>query len=324
VFTGDSLFVGDVGRPDLREGAGNVKKSRKDLAAMMFDTLNNVFANLDDDVEVYPAHGPGSLCGKNMSPERWSTIGKEKKDNWAFQFDDKDKFISSFLEGQPFIPQYFPYDVEVNRKGTTSLEEAIESVLILDDSSQIPEGAVIVDARDEASFKKGHVKGAFNIQLGEESSKFETWLGSIINPEEGYYLVTADKDQMANALRRVAKIGYETNLKGVTYVLKGELVVDPQIDLENFTNHPSEYTIVDIRNESESKGDEIFEGALNIPLAELRHRMSEIPKDKPIVVHCAGGYRSAAGASVIEALASVRVLDLSEAINEFKEKSVEK
>lgn len=127
VFTGDSLFVGDVGRPDLREGAGNIQVSRKELAGMMYDTVNGVFSELADDTIVYPAHGPGSLCGKNMSNDLSSTISNEKANNWAFQIQEKDKFVNAFLEGQSFIPKYFPNSVEVNRKGAKYLEDAVKN-----------------------------------------------------------------------------------------------------------------------------------------------------------------------------------------------------
>lgn len=318
VFTGDSLFVGDVGRPDLREGAGNLKKSKKELAKMMFSTVNDVFAKLSEGVKVYPAHGPGSLCGKNMSPDRSSTIGKEKKENWAFQISEEDAFVSSFLEGQAFIPLYFPYDVEVNRKGADPLKESIGKIPLLTNSDEIPAAATIIDVRDQQEFKKGHINGAFNIQLGGESSKFETWVGSILKPDEKFYLIAGNREQMNQAANRVAKIGYEGNVQGMTFQVNGDLKQNTEIDLSNFKTNPSEYTIIDVRNESETQEGKIFKNAINIPLPELRNRVGEIPADKPVVVHCAGGYRSAAASSIIDSNISATVLDLSEAVKSFQ------
>ncbi|MDX1627712.1 MAG: MBL fold metallo-hydrolase, partial [Fulvivirga sp.] len=266
VFTGDSLFVGDVGRPDLREGTGNMQVSKKELAGMMYDTLQSVFSKLEDGVTVYPAHGPGSLCGKNMSPDLTSTIGKEKKENWAFQIKEKDKFIESFLEGQSFIPKYFPYDVELNRKGVSPLLSSLKNIPFFE--GNVPtegDGTIIIDIRDEAQFKSGHLPEAINIQLGSESSKFETWLGSIVAPEEQFYLVGENKKQLNAAIMRVAKIGYENQLKGAIYNLDREkLEQDETLDLDNFKNNPEKFTIVDIRNKTELADGKIFDHAINI------------------------------------------------------------
>lgn len=317
VFTGDSLFVGDVGRPDLREGAGNIQVSKKELAGMMFDTINDVFSNLDDNTVVYPAHGPGSLCGKNMSSDLTSTIAKEKSDNWAFHIKDKGEFVEAFLDGQKFIPKYFPNSVEVNRKGAQTLDDAVKSVK-REKGIEIPADANVIDARDGEAFRNGHVKGAINIQNGEKD-KFETWLGSIVGPNEKFYLIGEDEKQLDFAIYRAAKIGYETN------IILG--VVDPQnatdrnsdLNLEDFKSNPDNYTIIDIRNASEVEGGKFFDNAINIPLPDLRDKFSEVPNDKPVVVHCAGGYRSAAGASILSKLKeNTEVYDLSEAVKEFQ------
>jgi len=317
VFTGDSLFVGDVGRPDLREGAGNIQVSRKDLAGMMYDTVNNVFADLADETIVYPAHGPGSLCGKNMSSDLSSTIANEKSNNWAFQIKDKNKFVDAFLEGQSFIPKYFPNSVEVNRKGAKALEDAVKNA-DKKDGFEIPSDSIIIDTRAKEEFKKGHLKGAINIQ-NKEADKFETWLGSIVGPDEQYYLVAENQQELEFAIYRAAKIGYEANLvKGVVNP-KGEIVRDSLINIDDFKNNPDAYTIIDIRNESEVADGKFFESAKNIPLPELRERASEVDTQKPVVVHCAGGYRSSAGYSIIKSLLpNAKVYDLSDAVNDFK------
>lgn len=317
VFTGDSLFVGDVGRPDLREGAGNIQVSRKELAGMMYDTVNDVFATLADDTKVYPAHGAGSLCGKNMSSELSSTIANEKANNWAFQIKDKDKFVDAFLEGQSFIPKYFPNSVEVNRKGASGLEEAVKNAN-KKEGIEIPDGSIIIDTRAKEDFKKGHLKGAINIQ-NKEADKFETWLGSIVGPDEDYYLVAENQNDLEFAIYRAAKIGYESNLVAGVINPKGEIVTDAMVNLEDFRKNPEAYTIIDIRNKSEVEDGKFFDSANNIPLPELRERASEIDVEKPVIVHCAGGYRSAAGFSIVKRLLpNAKVYDLSDAVNEFK------
>ena len=318
VFTGDSLFIGDVGRPDLREGAGNLKVGRKELAEMMYDTVNTIFADMPDEVLVYPAHGAGSLCGKNMSDALYSTIGEQKKENWAFQLKEKQAFVNSFLDGQPFIPKYFPYDVELNRQGADPMEESVRKVKRLANADLLEEGILIVDARSQEAFKEGHLKGAINIQ-DKEGDKFETWLGSLVGPKESFYLVAADEKALESAITRAAKIGYEKLIKGALVHPDNAPEKSSELDVEDFKAHPDRYTIVDIRNKSEVAGGKYFETALNIPLPELRDRISEIKTDKPVVVHCAGGYRSAAGSSILEnRLNGVEVYDLSEAVNEFK------
>ena len=320
VFSGDALFVGDVGRPDLREDTGNMQVSKKELASMMYDTINNVFNKLNDTTIVYPAHGPGSLCGKNMGEELQTTIGKERSINWAFQIKDKDQFITDFLDGQAFIPKYFPYEVEVNRKGIDSPEEAIQKIY---EAKTIDEKALIIDVRDQEKFKKGHLKQSINIQLGDDTSKFETWLGSIVGPDESFNLVASDEAELQQAVRRAAKIAYEGRIVGITYKLpQYKLYADQEIDLQDFKQNPDDYTILDIRNKSEVAEGKIFDEAINIPLPELRERITVIPDHKPVVVHCAGGYRSAAGSSILSTeFTEVTVYDLSEAINEFNEHS---
>ncbi|GAA5027031.1 MBL fold metallo-hydrolase [Marivirga lumbricoides] len=317
VFTGDSLFVGDVGRPDLREGAGNIQASRKELAGMMYNTVNTIFKDLADDTIVYPAHGAGSLCGKNMSSDLTSTIAREKANNWAFQIKDKAKFIDAFLEGQSFIPKYFPNSVEVNRRGATELEEAIKKVE-KKEGAEIPSDALIIDTQPQEAFKKSHLKGAINIQ-NKKDDKFETWLGSIVGPNEKYYLVAQNNKDLDFAIYRAAKIGYESNLIAAVVQPKGETVQDPQINLEDFRKNPDAYTIIDIRNSSEVADGKFFQSAKNIPLPELRERTSEIDKQKPIIIHCAGGYRSATGFSIVKRLLpDAKVYDLSDAVEEFK------
>lgn len=316
LFTGDTLFIGDVGRPDLREKAGNMKAKREELAEMMYETITNKFNDLPDDAVVYPAHGAGSLCGKNLSDAASSTLGNERMGNWAFKKQSKKEFIDTILDGQPFIPHYFGYDVDINKTGADDLKPSIDKIAFAENATA--EG-LIVDMRDEATFKKGHLKGSINIQAVSETAKFETWLGSIIKPEDTFTLVIDTKENKDALLDRVAKIGYEKLLKKVITLSDENFVRTEKLDLADFKNNPDKYTIVDIRNTSEVEEGKFFDKALEHPLNELRDTANKIPTDKPIVVHCAGGYRSAAGSSILQKkLTGVTVYDLSENINDFK------
>ncbi|MBC5994371.1 MBL fold metallo-hydrolase [Pontibacter cellulosilyticus] len=316
VFTGDTLFIGDVGRPDLRESAGNITAKREELARQMYHSTREKLMKLDDDVTVYPAHGAGTLCGKGLSEANSSTIGAEKRSNYALQQMSEDDFVKILTEDQPFIPKYFGYDVGLNKQGAPDYKKSITGVKKLEKNYKQEDGTVVVDARSEKTFKKGHYKGAINIQNG---GKFETWLGSIVSPNESYYLVAESEEELKDLIDKASKIGYELLMKGAFVMDAAADEKTPQIDVEEFKQHQEDYTIVDIRNTSEVKGGKFFEKAINIPLPELRERAKEIPSDKPVVVHCAGGYRSAAGSSIVEAaLPDTTVLDLSEAVNDFK------
>ncbi len=316
LFTGDTLFVGDVGRPDLREKAGNMKAKREELAGMMYDTMQHKFTDLPDDAVVYPAHGAGSLCGKNLSDAASSTLGEERQSNWAFKKQSKEEFTATILDGQPFIPSYFGFNVDINKEGADHLKPSIAKIPFEEKSTA---DGLIVDMRDEATFKNGHLKGSFNIQAVSENAKFETWLGSIIKPEEEFTLVVESEDQKDYMLHRVAKIGYEKQLLKIITLKINDLEKTPQLDLEDFKINPQDYTIVDIRNTSEVEEGKFFETALSHPLNELRDTANDIPTDKPIVVHCAGGYRSAAGSSILQKkLKDVTVHDLSDDVEQFK------
>lgn len=315
VFTGDTLFIGDCGRPDLRESAGAITAAREDLARQMYHSLRDKLMPLPNDVVVYPAHGAGSLCGKGLSKQNASTIGAEKAGNWSLQPMTETEFVRELLADQPFVPKYFPYSVGINKRGASNFRDSIQQV------KHVPLPGVtdvaIIDARPERLFKKGHHKGAINLM---NDTKFETWLGSIVSPGEPFYLVAENTDVLNELIERAARIGYEGQIAGASVVEAGphEMnIFDPE--LLRKTEHA--FTILDIRNPSEVKTSRIFEHAIHIPLYELRERVKEIPTDKPVVVHCAGGYRSAAGSTIVRSAlhGSVPVFDLSEAVKTFQE-----
>ena len=315
VFTGDTLFVGDVGRPDLREDEAVGGHKREELAAQLYRSTRNKLMTLPGSTKVYPAHGPGSLCGKTTSPDLNSTIARELKTNYALQPMSQEQFIKVLLEDQPFVPKYFGHDVALNKQGAPSFEDSIRAVPHPGSAAALEPGVLIIDSRPAAKFRAGHLPGALNLQDG---SKFETWLGSIVGPKEKFYLLADSQIALDLVVRKTAKIGYEGNIKGALLAPLVLPVTAPTVDVAQVRAHPEAFTIVDIRNRAEAKVP-VFDNALLIPLPELRERAHEVPTTKPVLVHCAGGYRSAAGASILQnALPGVEVLDLSDAIAEFQ------
>ena len=318
LFTGDTLFVGNVGRPDLREDAGKMKMSREDLAKAMYHTMQNKFNHLDDKVLIYPAHGAGSLCGKGMSKESSSTLGNERLGNWAFKPQTEEEFVNEILSDQPFVPSYFGFDVDTNKVGPENMLPTIYAIPLQINISSIEEGYLIVDTRDQAAFKKGHLPNSINIMARSESDKFETWLGTLVKPNESFFLIIESIDDYSEILERVAKIGYENQVLAIATLSDQAQEKEPLLDVDKFKANLNDYTIIDIRNQSEVDNGLKFENALHYPLPNLRESATDIPKDKPVVVHCAGGYRSASGQSIIKnSLKGIEVYDLSFAISEF-------
>lgn len=319
VFTGDTLFIGDCGRPDLREQGEDLELKREELAKKMFSSLRKKLMPLNDDVIVYPAHGAGTLCGKALSKASSSTIGAEKGTNWSLQDMSESEFVAALTADQPFIPKYFSYDVDLNKKGASPFKESLEKVVLgqkIDNSEQaakLDPKITIIDTRNSDTFKSEHLKNSINIMDG---NKFETWLGALVSPGELFYLAGSDEKGLMILMERIAKIGYEPFIKEA-FVLDFGYETSDKLNFDEFKENLSSYTIVDIRNENETKEQPAFKGSINIPLPELNQRFNEIPTDKPIVVHCAGGYRSAAGSSLMENKVDTEVFDLSDRIKEF-------
>nr|WP_294950214.1 MBL fold metallo-hydrolase [uncultured Mucilaginibacter sp.] len=315
IFTGDTLFAGDVGRPDLRETAGNITAKKEELARDMYHSTREKLMVLPKDVTVYPAHGPGSLCGKSMSPDLQTTIGKELRENYALQLMDELKFVQTLMADQPFMPKYFGYDVELNKTGAPNFAESINNVVKAVNNIELEKGVLVIDTRPSVLYRKGHIKNSINLQDGE---KFETWLGSVVGPDEAFYLIANTDEELDVIIRKTAKIGYEKNIKAALLTPDSATVKSAIINLGEFKAHTGDYTIIDARNWAEINAGKLFTDALTIPLPELRERISEIPADKPIVVHCAAGYRSAAASGIIAAkIKAVPVYDLSEAVKEW-------
>ncbi len=295
VFTGDTLFIGDCGRPDLREQAGAITATRAMLAKQMFYSLRNKLMTLPDDVLVYPAHGAGSLCGKGLSTANSSSIGAEKVSNWSLQNLSEEEFVKELLADQPFIPKYFTFDVAINKKGADAFPVSISNVQLREPvtcagcARSLNSDTLIIDTRPQEQFKKAHLKNAINLMV---DTKYETWLGSIVNPSEPFYLIAENELLLQELIRRTAKIGYEKQIV-LAFVMDYGNTEMSFFDSEALKANEEQYTIIDVRNHSEIKDNKVFTNAIHIPLHELRERCNEIPTDKAILVHCAGGYRSA-------------------------------
>ena len=316
VFSGDSLLIGDVGRPDLRDQKLDALTQRKHLAAQMYHTIHEKFAKLDDAVIVYPAHGAGSLCGKAMRDAPSSTIGYEKVHNYAFEPRTEEAFVNLLLNDLPFIPKYFAYDVALNIHGVPARQQGIDAVPNLEKNYVPGTDAVIIDGRPETLFKQSYQTGAINLQDG---GKFETWLGSVVDPETHFYLVATDADRLQSLIGKAAKIGYEP-------FIKGAFVYDAQngnrfstFDDSQFNPDDNQYTIIDVRTEKEAREEKIFGQAINIPLQDLSKRISEVPAGKPILVTCSSGYRSAAGSSILKKyLPDQQIFDLGTMVTKYE------
>jgi len=302
VLTGDTLFIGDVGRPDLLASIGF---ERDDLAEMLYDSLHNKILPLPDETKVYPAHGAGSACGKNLSTDTWSTMGEQRESNYALLAPDKQTFIELVTEGQPPAPEYFVYDAILNRKERELLDEtAMPTALDLAALDQhAADGAMIVDGRDPEDFALGHLRGSVNVGL---NGRYAEFAGSVV-PSDVDIVLVVDEGFELEAKNRLARIGFDR----VVGYLEHPLAV--MADNTDRVERASRMTarefedrkagidglqLVDIRNPGEVAVGTI-PGALAIPVGQLNGRLDELDPAAPTVVFCAGGYRSSVGASVL-------------------------
>ena len=304
VLTGDTLFIGDVGRPDLRASMG---WTASDLGAHLYDSLHGKLLKLPDETLVYPAHGSGSLCGKNLSSDTVSTLGVQRKMNYALQPMTKEEFIRLVTADQPDAPPYFTYDAILNTRERPSLDTNLQSVLHpieLDEVLQMGDaGAQILDARDPAEYAKGHLAGSINIGLG---GQYATWAGTVLDRTKPIVII-AEPGREQEAALRLGRIGFDHvrgYLMGGMAALAGredlvwptERVTAPTVAEELAATDPP--LLLDIRNPREWAAKHI-DGSQNVPLNHLQERIAEIPRDRRIAVHCAGGYRSSIAASIL-------------------------
>ena len=305
LLTGDTLFIGDVGRPDLAGGKGYTPQM---MAEMMYDSLHGKLLELPDETEVYPAHGAGSMCGRNMSKETSSTIGEQRKFNYALRPMSKEEFVTMMTADLPEAPSYFPKDAEINRSGARELSElqppqslTPQQVVNLRDK-----GHVLLDVRSAADFGAGHVPGSMNIGLG---GQFAMWAGSLIPLNASIVIIADTGAQVDESVVRLARVGIE-NVKGyleggVTSWRDAGLQVDvlPQVSVAELNERlaDNDMQIVDVRRPAEYENGHVPH-AQNAPLASLDKSLDplKLEKDKLTAVICAGGYRSSAAASLLQ------------------------
>jgi hydroxyacylglutathione hydrolase len=313
VLTGDALFIGDVGRPDLLASSG---VTADELGRMLHDSVQHKLMALPDEVRVFPAHGAGSACGKNLSTERQSTIGEQRRTNYACAPMNVEQFLTLVTAGQPAAPGYFAFDAALNRQTRDLLDHttAPQALTVTDFTAARTAGAVVIDARDPHDYAAGHLRGALNIPA---DGRFAETAGTVAQPGDRL-LVVADPDRAAEIVIRLARIGFD---QVIGYLHEPETAL-PQMeadltrasrvtatDLRTALDSPQPPVILDVRTAGEREQGAI-DGSTHIPLPELPRRLAEIPADRPVVVHCAGGYRSSVAASVLRATGHPDVSDL--------------
>jgi hydroxyacylglutathione hydrolase len=315
VLTGDTLFVGDVGRPDLRASLG---WSATDLGRMLYASLRNKLLTLPDATVLYPAHGAGSLCGKSLGAENSSTIGAQRRFNYALQPMTEEQFLSIVLADQPDAPPYFTYDAVLNTKERPTLEKTLERGLkplsLEEVLAHRDAGAQILDVREAAYFEAGHLAGAINIGLGGE---YATWAGTILDRNFPIVII-AEPGREEEGAMRLGRIGFD-RVEG--YLAGGmqpvgsrpDLVAEvgrvTATDLAAELGSPNPPFVVDVRT-SREWNEKHLPASLNLPLNRLRENIGQVPRGRNVVVHCAGGYRSAIAASLLKRQGLEGVTDL--------------
>ena len=304
VLTGDTLFIGDVGRPDLRASLG---WTANDLGAHLYDSLHRKLLALPDETLVYPAHGSGSLCGKNLSSDTVSTLGIQRRMNYALQPMMKEEFIRVVTADQPDAPPYFTYDAILNTRERTSLDKNLEQVLHpleLDEVLRMGDaGAQILDVREPAEYAKDHLAGSINIGLG---GQYATWAGTVLDRTKPIVII-AEPGREQEAALRLGRIGFDHvkgYLRGGMEALAGrrellwptERVSPPMVAEELASDDPP--LVLDVRSPREWANKHI-DGSVNVALNHLQERIAEIPSNRRIAVYCAGGYRSSIAASIL-------------------------
>ncbi len=316
VLTGDTLFIGDVGRPDLRASIG---WTAHDLGAHLYDSLRDKLLTLPDETLVYPAHGAGSLCGKQLSKDTVSSLGDQRRFNYALQPMSKEVFIRLVTADQPDAPPYFTYDAILNTREHVTLDKNLEAVsrsVELDELIQMGDvDAQILDVRDATEYAKGHLAGSINIGLG---GQYATWAGTMLDRDKPIVII-AEPGREQEAALRLGRIGFD-HVKG--HLRGGMQACAERPDLVWPTERIHAQTlaeelavadpplVLDIRNPREWATKHLAE-SVNIPLNHLQERIAEIPRDRRIAVHCAGGYRSSIAASILHRYGITNLIEMA-------------
>ncbi|QZO82636.1 MBL fold metallo-hydrolase [Riemerella anatipestifer] len=327
LFSGDTLFLGDVGRPDLAQKATNL--TQEELAGLLYDSLYNKILPLPDEVTVYPAHGAGSACGKNMMKETVDSLGNQKKINYALNQPSKEAFIEAVLDGLTAPPQYFGMNVAMNKGGYTSFDEVLKNgkeALSAEDFETVAEntGALILDTRNAADFHQGFVPNSINIGL---KGSFAPWVGAMIVDVKQPLLLVCEEGSVEEAITRLARVGFDNvvgYLKGGFESWKNsgkEIDTIKRISAEAFANEYHKDTkVVDVRNIGEYSAEHI-EDALSRPLMEINDWAKELG-DTHFYIHCAGGYRSMIASSILNSRGIRNFTEVDGGFAKIKETSV--
>lgn len=313
VLTGDALFIGDVGRPDLLSSLG---LTATELSRMLYDSVQHKLMSLPDEVRVFPAHGAGSACGKNLSTERQSTIGVQRRTNYACAPMSQDEFVSVVTESQPAAPGYFVFDAILNRKQHEILDVGahLKPLPTREFLERRAAGAVVVDAREPQEFAAGHLRGSLNVPA---DGRFAERAGMVVGPGDEI-VVVAPQDREEEVVTRLARIGFDTvtgylrEPEGAFLTMPGEIVQASRLtvsELRAALDREQPPALLDVRNAGERDTGAI-EPSLHIPLAELPKRLAEVPQGQPVVVYCAHGSRSSIGASLLRQAGHPDVSDL--------------
>lgn len=307
IFSGDTLFLGDVGRPDLAQKAANL--TQEELAGLLYDSLYRKILPLEDDITVYPAHGAGSACGKNMQKETVDTLGNQKQTNYALKQSSKESFIAAVLDGLTAPPKYFGMNVAMNKKGYTSFDEVLakgKTALSVDEFETAAEetGALILDTRNAAEFHKGFIPQSINIGL---KGDFAPWVGSMIVDVQQPILLVCDDCTEEETITRLSRVGFDNvlgYLKGGFESWKNsgkEIDTVHRISPEEFAEKFNENSkVIDVRKEGEYAAEHVND-AYSKPLAYINDWVGNINPDEHFFLHCAGGYRSMIAASILQA-----------------------
>jgi hydroxyacylglutathione hydrolase len=328
IFSGDTLFIGDVGRPDLAQKKGSLTK--EDLAGWLYDSLRNKIMPLPDDVIVYPAHGAGSACGKNMSSETWDTLGNQKKTNYALRADmTKQEFIQEVTEGLQPPPQYFAKNAKLNKTGYDNIDDVIQrgaKALSPDEFEVVANatGALILDVRDKQDFVKGYIPNAIFIGL---DGTFAPWVGALIPDLKQEILIVAPEGQAEETVTRLARVGYDHSIGYLDGGIDAWIASGKELDkitnidaaaLATIYQKDKDINIIDVRKPGEWSAEHL-ETAKNFPLDFINEHMQEIRADEIYYLHCKSGYRSTIASSILKARGFHNLVNVQADFEDFPE-----
>jgi hydroxyacylglutathione hydrolase len=332
LFSGDTLFIGDVGRPDLAQKLGSI--TMQDLAGFLYDSLRNKIMTLPDDLIVYPAHGAGSACGKNMSKETFDTLGSQKATNYALKPQTKEEFIAAVTDGLLPPPYYFPKNVMMNKTGIKTMTEIVRNVQALSveafEAAANETGAIVLDTRSAQVFKDGFIPNSINIGI---KGDFAPWIGTLITDIEQEILFVADEENIEEIITRLSRVGYDNVIGYLKGGFEAWKAATKEVDTiesisagefaKRFQDSEGKLTVKDVRKQTEYMAEHVDE-AMNIPLAVLSDNMAEFSKIETNYIHCAGGYRSMMACSILKARGFDNVVDIEGGFSAIAQTTVPK